>query len=244
MARVRLVTSTWGTGPLRALLIHGIASNRAGWWRLGPDLAALGYEVTAPDLRGHGTSPKGDHMRIDDYCDDVLALGGGWDLVLGHSLGGAVALAAMAAAPEWAARLILQEPAITGVNSPEVVAWLLQGYEEPISAERVAVSNPHWHPTDARHKAEALRQSGPEVVRRTIVDGEPWDYRDVIVALSKPTLLIGADPEVGGFISPEIGRAAQDANPMIRFEIVRDGSHSMHRDQYDAFWKLVGEFAS
>lgn len=244
MAAVKLSTSTWGTGPRRALLIHGIASNSAGWWRLGPDLAALGYEVTAPDLRGHGTSPKGDRMRIDDYCADVLALGADWDLVLGHSLGGAVALAAMTASPHWAARLILQEPAVTGADGPEVVAWLLQGYEEPISAERVAASNPRWHPTDAHHKAEALRQSGPDVVVRTIVEGKPWDYWDDLVALSKPTLLIGADPEMGGFIGPEIGRAAQDANPMIRFETVRDGSHSMHRDEYDAFWKLVGEFAS
>ena len=244
MATVNLVTHKWGTGPRRALLIHGISSNSAGWWRLGPDLAALGYNVTAPDLRGHGTSPKGDRMLIEDYRDDVIELGTGWDLVLGHSLGGAIALAATASFPDWSARLILQDPAIIGTNDAEVVAWLVDDFDEVITAERIAASNPHWHPTDAAIKAEALLQSGPEAVHRTVGEGAPWNYWDELVALSIPTLLIGADPEMGALVSREVGKAAAEANPLIRFETVHGGSHSMHRDEYDAYWALVGEFAS
>ena len=42
----------FGDGDRRMLLIHGILSNADGWWRLGPDLTAAGYAVTAPDLIG------------------------------------------------------------------------------------------------------------------------------------------------------------------------------------------------
>jgi pimeloyl-ACP methyl ester carboxylesterase len=241
---VQLNTNEWGDGERRALLLHGIGSNSAGWWRVGPDLAGLGYHVIGPDLRGHGLSPKGARMRIEDYRDDILELGTGWDLVLGHSLGGAIALAANASTPGWASRLILQDPAIIGSDSPDVVAWLLSEYEDPITDEGIAASNPHWHPTDAAIKAEALRQAGPEVVHRTVGDGPPWNHWDDLVALEIPTLLIGADPEMGALVGPVIGTAAVEANPMIRFETVSGGSHSMHRDEYDAYWSLVREFAS
>ena len=244
MALLNLATSEWGSGPRSALVIHGIASSGAGWWRLGPDLAGLGYQVVAPDLRGHGSSPKSADMLIHDYRDDVLALRSSWDLVLAHSLDGAIALAAIEQESQWVGRLILQDPAIVGFNVPEVVAMLLADYEEPITDGRVAADNPRWHPTDAAIKAEALRRSGPEVVNGTVVQGTPWNYWDQLEALSVPTLLIGADPELGALIRPEIGTAAAESNPMIRFETVRGGSHSMHRDEYRAYWRLVREFAS
>jgi pimeloyl-ACP methyl ester carboxylesterase len=244
MPPLTLATTEWGAGPRRALVMHGIGSNAAGWWRLGPDLADLGYRVVAPDLRGHGASPKAASMLIDEYRDDVLELGTGWDLVLGHSLGGAIALAANAAVSGWTDQLILQDPAIIGSNSPEVVAWLLSEYGEPITDEAIAQSNPHWHPTDAAIKAEALRQAGPEVVHRTIGEGASWNYWSELVAVTVPTLLIGADPEMGALVGPEIGAAAVQENPHIRFETVVGGSHSMHRDEYDPYWELVRGFAA
>jgi pimeloyl-ACP methyl ester carboxylesterase len=242
VAALKLETTTWGDGPRRALIVHGISSNRSGWWRFGPDLAGLGYRVVAPDLRGHGESPKSDRMLIEDYRDDLMALGEGWDLVLGHSLGGAIVLAALEIAPAGTARLVLQDPAIIGSSDPSVRDWLLADYVVPITAERVAEENPRWHPHDAARKAEALRQSGPEVVHRTLE--EPWNYWDALAGLTVPTLLIGADPERGALVGPVLGSAAEQANGNIRFVTIPGGSHSMHRDEYDAFWAVVREFAA
>lgn len=244
MVRLELASEQWGEGePRKALVMHGIGSNAAGWWRLGPDLASLGYHVTAPDLRGHGNSPKSEDMSIPDYAGDVLALGTHWDLILGHSLGGAIALAALSSRPGLADRLILQDPAIMGINTPEVVELLLSDYEEPITTESVHRRSPHWHPRDAEIKAEALRQSGPEVVLRTIRDGPGWNHWDDMIGLEIPVLLIGADPEMGALVPPWVGEAAAAANPNLRFEVIVNGSHSMHRDRYDDYWALVAEFA-
>jgi pimeloyl-ACP methyl ester carboxylesterase len=203
----------------------------------------LGYEVIAPDLRSHGTSPSGGRMRLEDYADDVLALGDDWDFVLGHSLGGSVVLVVMDSRPAWARRLVLEDPAIVGRADPEIMGWLLEEFEEPITAERVAGSNPLWHPKDAEFKAEALQQCGPDVVHRTMGEA-PWNVWEAMVGLSVPTLLLGADPTRGALVQPEIGAAAAGVNPLIRFETIADADHSIHRNEYGAFWALVGEFAA
>jgi alpha-beta hydrolase superfamily lysophospholipase len=54
---VHLNTYRWGVGNDRkALLVHGLAGSGATWWQIAQGLAASGFEVTAPDLRGHGGS--------------------------------------------------------------------------------------------------------------------------------------------------------------------------------------------
>ena len=240
---VSLSVRHWGSGPRRALLLHGIGSSSAGWWRLGPQLADIGYRVVAADLRGHGASPKRESMRLEDYVADVVVLGERWDFVVAHSLGGTIVLAGGLGNSDWTDRLVLQEPAVIGRDDPEVMAWLLSEYDGAITPESVARSNPTWHPTDAAFKAEALIQSGPEVVHRTLAGTEGWNLWDELMAVSVPTLLIGADPDLGALVPPVMGEEAAKGNPMVRYEMVRGGSHSMHRDEYDAYWGLIGDFA-
>jgi pimeloyl-ACP methyl ester carboxylesterase len=61
-----------------------------------PFFAARGFEVHAPDLRGHGSSPARNAMRwnrVSGYVDDVAEVVSGLDrpaIVIGHSLGGLV----------------------------------------------------------------------------------------------------------------------------------------------------------
>lgn len=241
-AAVELDVRRWGGGTRRALLLHGIGSSSAGWWRVGPDLADLGFWVEAVDLRGHGTSPKGVSMRLEDYAADLHRMGDGWDLVLAHSLGGAIVLASGLAEPGWTERLVLQDPAVLGSDDPDVLAWMLEEYEGPITPESIAASNPTWHETDAALKAEAMIQSGPEVIIRTLSESGAWNLWDELMAVSVPTLLVGADPEMGALVPPTLGLAAAEGNPNIRFETIYGGSHSMHRDEYDAYWALVRDF--
>ena len=125
-----LESRRWGGGEQRVLLLHGVTSNAAGWWKLGSDLAERGWNVTAVDLRGHGRSPGGGDYELMSYASDVLALGIGWDAVLGHSLGGAVAVLASSMEERFARRLVLQDPALLLASIPteEAVQWLLEPY--------------------------------------------------------------------------------------------------------------------
>ena len=110
------VARTRGEAPRAAvLLIHGFAQNRFAWQLPGRSfpkyLAAQGYDVFNLELRGHGRSRDlGTSLprRFEEYVEhDVPAaleliaqLGHRRVFIVGHSLGGAIAYASAAAAPE------------------------------------------------------------------------------------------------------------------------------------------------
>lgn len=224
------------------MLVHGLSSSSEGWWRLGPDLAASGWSVTAPDLRGHGASGDGDDFSLSGYVADVLALGSGWDLVLGHSLGGLVALACQRRDPSFAKRLVLEDPWLDINAGDEVLEWLGEEYNGPITAERIATTRPRWHPEDVSCKVRALEAAGEDVMRATCLALDGVDLRTDLLALRVPTLLMGADPELDALMSPEEGKAAE-ANPEVTYVMVAGSSHSIHRDSYEAFWMALAAFA-
>jgi pimeloyl-ACP methyl ester carboxylesterase len=112
-AGVRLAADEWGEGSaLPVLLLHGAGQTRHSWRATGSTLAAEGWRVIALDLRGHGDSersPAGDY-RLDDFAADVAAVSRALPtppVLVGASLGGLAALAAVARATVPAAALVL-----------------------------------------------------------------------------------------------------------------------------------------
>jgi pimeloyl-ACP methyl ester carboxylesterase len=99
-----------GTGPAM-LLIHGLGGTRRTWRHLIPGLART-HTVIAPDLPGHGLSdpPAGDYSLGAHACvmrDLLLTLGYPRASIVGHSLGGGVALQAAYQFPERTERVVL-----------------------------------------------------------------------------------------------------------------------------------------
>jgi pimeloyl-ACP methyl ester carboxylesterase len=97
-------------GPI-VVLVHGIASRAAQW---EPVMSRLGEHahVLAPDLLGHGESakPRGDYSLGAHACgvrDLLAALGHDRVSVVGHSLGGGVAMQFAYQFPERVERLAL-----------------------------------------------------------------------------------------------------------------------------------------
>jgi len=241
MTREQLAIEKWGSGPRRALLIHGLTSSGAGWWRLGTELAKLGYAVTAPDLRGHGSSPRGDDLSIDSYRRDVLALGTSWDLVVGHSLGGAIALACSEIDPHLAERLVLVDPAIDSVVTARFLETVPEP-QKPSTAEQVAAEHPRWDLRDVVNKVQSMRQLLPDTRRRTMQDAAPWDYGKVMRELQVPTLLLAADGSLNALVAKEWGESIVAANPNVTFAVVEGAGHSMHRDDFAGMWGLIAVF--
>ena len=116
-APLTLPRLSWGDphATTHALLVHGLGSNGALMWLYGVALADAGWHATAVDLRGHGTAPRAVDYSIAAYAADLVHTaapdGEPWDLVVGHSLGGAAATSASAATPAWTRRLVLVDPA-------------------------------------------------------------------------------------------------------------------------------------
>jgi pyruvate dehydrogenase E2 component (dihydrolipoamide acetyltransferase) len=113
------------------LLVHGYGGDRNSWLFLQEPLAAK-YRVYALDLPGHGTSAKdvGDGTLgvLADAVTGVLdALGADRAHLVGHSMGGAVALAVAARDPRRIASLTLIAP--TGFGA-EINAGYLRGFAD------------------------------------------------------------------------------------------------------------------
>ncbi|MDF1594970.1 MAG: alpha/beta hydrolase [Acidimicrobiia bacterium] len=240
MPPLKLSLRTWGSGPKQALLIHGMSSNAAGWWRVGPALAERGYTVTTPDLRGHGRSPADADYSLAAYTADILELGDRWDLILGHSLGGAVAVCALIARPDLAPALVLEDPAVAIPDPDLAIRDLLASYVPPISPEEVGRRNPTWHQEDCRIKAAAVIESRPVMVEETIRQNTPWNLVEQVAALPVPTLLLGADIEP--VVPAGFGNDLAAMSPNLRFEHIPGSSHSMHRDEFEVFLNRVGAF--
>jgi pimeloyl-ACP methyl ester carboxylesterase len=99
-----------GSGPV-VLLIHGITSDSSNWRLVIPSLARR-FTVIAPDLIGHGRSdkPKGDYsLGSHASClrDLLVALGHPRATIVGHSLGGGIAMQLFYQHPERCERLVL-----------------------------------------------------------------------------------------------------------------------------------------
>ena len=234
MQPVELKTIEWGEGERSLLLIHGLGSNARGWWRVGPALAEAGFHVVAPDLRGHGDSPKAEHYRVDHYASDLLALRDRWDVVVAHSLGGGSATVALKQEPAWAERVVLIDPFLIILDEAVAIEWLMEDFAEEPTVERLAKRNPTWHLEDTRIKVEALAESGPDVIQATITDNPGFNLVADVVAIQVPTLVIGGDPDLLPLVPPVLGESLEGMNPNIEFHTIPGGSHSMHRDEYDA----------
>jgi EmrB/QacA subfamily drug resistance transporter len=107
----RMIYRSAGEGPV-ILLVHGLLDSSRTWRKLAPVLA-LGHEVIAPDLLGHGESDGptavdyslGGHAGIlRDLLDE---LGHQRVTVVGHSLGGGIAMTFAYHYPERVERLAL-----------------------------------------------------------------------------------------------------------------------------------------
>lgn len=106
----RMAYRTAGSGPV-LVLIHGITSDSSTWRRVMPYLARE-FTVIAPDLPGHGHSakPKGDYSlgaNASFVRDLLLALGHSRATIVGHSLGGGVAMQLCYQFPDRCERLVL-----------------------------------------------------------------------------------------------------------------------------------------
>ncbi|WP_194395884.1 alpha/beta fold hydrolase [Microbacterium atlanticum] len=234
---VTLPRLSWGeaAAPRRALLVHGLGSNGALMWRYGVTLADAGWRADAVDLRGHGSAPRVLDYRLEAYGADVLAArpgGGPWDLVIGHSLGGAASVLATAADPDWTRRLVLIDPAISLTERDRDIVRDSQtrSFDDP-SQTAVRAEHPDWHPQDIELKALSAQQASRWAVEQTSAQNPRWDVTEAALCIGVPTHVIASDPHVYSIFRGKPAESAVAANPHITVSFVPGAGHSPHRDR-------------
>ncbi len=244
VAALRLQSHVWNTdGGRRALLLHGLGSDGATWWRLASQLAEDGWLVIAPDLRGHGRSPMAEGFTLGHLAADAAAVGDGWDLVVGHSLGGAIAAELLASDVEVAAAILI-DPVLTLV--PEDREALRRSSREQaggVDPEAIRRDHPAWDERDVWRKVLATRLFTPDVADAVLDQNDPWDLTDRPSRWHARTHLLAADPAVGdAYLDAALAHHLADqptAGARVTAEVVVGAGHSIQRDRPEAVLAAV-----
>ncbi len=92
------------------IILHGLFGSARNWQGIARALAD-NYHVITPDLRNHGQSPHTDSMSYSEMANDVIAIADKLNLteiiIVGHSMGGKVAMTAALTQPERFSALVV-----------------------------------------------------------------------------------------------------------------------------------------
>lgn len=244
-------------GGLQVLALHGWLDNAMSFAPLAAHLPEL--DLVALDLPGHGHSahrPPQTWYHYIDYVDDVLAAldALGWErcVLLGHSLGGAIASVLAAAQPARVDRLILIEAlGPIGARPGMALEMLRKGFDEraALASKQLRVFQDPKQAVSARMRANGLSEAAARLlVERSLapVEGgfvwrsdprltvttpvrlyEPM-IREWLAGIECPTLLIAADPSPPYF-DAEVRRARCAGIANLR-DVVMAGNHHLHME--------------
>jgi len=190
---------TEGSGPRTALLIHGSGMSARSWVnQLHGRLAAL--RMIAVDLPGHGESDSIPAASVEEYADIVgdalVALDCGPVVVVGHSLGGSIAIALAARRPALVRGLVLiascvRLPLIDSVGE-RLVAYLPGPLRRLLffSMARRALFAPDAVPGAIATAMRDLRACRPETLAADVRAARAMDLTEPAAALDVPALVL------------------------------------------------------
>src|SRR4051794_21932803 len=263
----RVTYRTAGRGPA-LLLLHGIANSSQTWEHVAPLLSER-FTLIAPDLLGHGESatPRGDYSlgaHASGVRDVLTALGHARVTVVGHSLGGGIAMQFAYQFPERCERLVLVSSGGLGQDvNPILRAATLPGSEIvlPLLAHARVLETASLIPRAFAKLGFRARPDMTEIARgyqslsnaearsafihtvRAVIDptGQRVDASDRLYLASKmPTLIIWGERD--RIIPHEHAYHAHEGMPGSRLELFEESGHFPQLDRPIEFARILASF--
>jgi len=243
-----------GAGEPPFVILHGMLGSSRNWQTAGRDLAGA-RRTFALDLRNHGASPHAPSMAYDALAADVVAWLDARGIeraeLVGHSLGGKVAMVAACRNPSRVARLVVVDIAPKPYSWPqrraEFAAMLeldLAGLKSRADAERRLEAHiPSW----------PMRKFAVANLERAPGGGWRWLVNLPVLAAAMPELErqpLGPDESYGGpalFIAGARSGMVQPADaesihrhfPAARLLTIPGTGHNPHVEAREAFVRAV-----
>ena len=260
-----------GQGPL-IVLLHGFPEFWYGWRLQIQPLAAAGFRVVAPDMRGYNLSSRPDDVAAYDIgklADDIVGLiherGAESALLVGHAWGGTAAWATAMYHPEVVDRLAILSAAhprklSQGLHHPDQLrrSWYFFFFALPELPETVVHAN-NWH--FFRHFLhDAHPAHTPEEIERYI---EAWAQPGAATGMinyyrssvrQSPKLAEAALRPISAptlviwgqddrYLGAELAEPDHDDVPNLdRVERLPDASHWVHHDEHERVTRLLIDF--
>jgi pimeloyl-ACP methyl ester carboxylesterase len=242
------------------ILIHGLAASYHDWDDVLPELAGNGYAAYAPDLLGHGDSPRLNSRvyQMDWVFEHFFT----WmrslrltepAILIGHSLGGYVALEYARRVSAWTRGLVLVNPFYSRAQLPLL---LQKTYSRPQLSERVIGSVPEkWFrffvdvsSVAIGHSVGSLRALPERIREQTILDykrtapgvyhlpGAISDMTSRLPEVNTPTLVLWGDRD--RTLAPASFLRLVRELPKARGEVLHAG-HVPHQSHTEIFNRIV-----
>jgi pimeloyl-ACP methyl ester carboxylesterase len=251
------VTEFPNPGRPPVVLLHGIGSRGQSWWPVIDSLAAR-FHLYQLDLRGHGASGKPsagylmEHYAADlDAALDALDLQSNETRIMGHSLGGLVALSWASERPARAAALVVEDPSL---RVPPEIVEAFDGWQQVAALTPAQAASwyrqeyPAWSDADCLRRAETITSTAPGVFAELRAEAQEavatgtTDRMEILTGVQIPTLLLYGNLELGSMVAPADAERFVQIMPHGRAIQIPGAGHSLHRDASDAFLEAVIPF--
>ncbi len=254
------------------VFFHGITRRWQDWIGVLPAFTPY-WRCFAVDARGHGKSDRAPGAyRIADYVPDLVDfLSEKLEepaLIIGHSLGGNLAAAVAAEAPQFVRGVVLEDPPLemagerlretpfpasfrafikyAGSGRPvgEVAAALAEEtVQAPGTLEPVRFGNVR-DAVSLRFAASCLKRLDREVLEWPL--GDRWmegsDVAQSLSSIEAPTLLLQGDVSLGGILPDPVAKAAASLIRDVAHIKLANIGHNVHSNAADTFLRLVVPF--
>jgi esterase len=246
----RLQTAQQSTSKPPIVLIHGLFGSLDNLGVLARDLGQ-DHTLLQIDLRNHGLSPRSDEMNYSAMAQDVVETldeyGFEKAIIIGHSMGGKVAMALTAIAPQRIDKLVMIDIA--------PVDYQVRRHDEIFAAiNAVSEAGAKTRQQAAVLMREHIKEEGViQFLLKSFADGEwkfnvpvLWQQYEKIVgwqtipAWNHPALFIR------GGASPYVDETHRDALleqfPQARAHVVAGAGHWVHAEKPEAVLRAIHRF--
>jgi esterase len=243
-----------GAGNPPLVILHGMLGSSRNWQTAGRDLAAK-FHVLALDLRNHGGSPHAEDMDYFTMTADVLAWLDGQKLsrvsLLGHSMGGKIAMLLACRRPERVERLIVVDIAPKNYSWPEhrLEFAAMNDLDLARLASRAAAEK-HF---ESRVPDWGMRKFLTTNLERTAEGGWRWQINLAGITAALPALEqkpLTADDHYAGptlfitggksrYVKPEDAAAVRRHFPAAKIETIAAAGHNPHLETREAFVEMI-----
>ena len=253
-----LHTTALGDHGTTVVFLHGLFGQGKNWTQIGKALADR-HRVLLVDLPHHGRSPWAERWDFVEIADQVAGLLSAEDPValVGHSLGGKVAMVLALRHPELLDRLCIVDVSPVGYDHMDEFA----GYIE-------AMRGLDLDALGSRGDAEAaLEEAVPSASVRSFLlqnlrrEGDGWRWQLNLEVLGDDLAAVGGWPDgalgdvppndgpvlwIGGershYVRPEYAEAMDRWFPRNRRVTIKDAGHWVHSEQPAVFLEVLRRF--
>lgn len=229
------------------VFLHGVGSDKSVW---RPQLTHFGNErrSLAFDYPGYGDSdPAPDGTNRDDYAAAILSAMRGLGIERAHigglSLGGVVAIAMYAVAPERCASLILADTFAVHPQGRAIYERSLAGSRDLRAMAEARVDALLAQPADSevrREVVETMSRIDPAAYRTGAEAVWLADQRDRAQAIDVPALILCGDQDL---ITPvDLSKELVDLIPDTRMQVIAGAGHLTNLEKPREFNRMVEEF--